>query len=45
VRVRFVDKVRMLEMLTKHQGLLKERLTVDTKVVYRRAGEEWAEGR
>jgi hypothetical protein len=26
VRVRFVDKARMLEMLAKHHGLLKERM-------------------
>ena len=33
MRVRFVDKARMLEMLAKHHALLKERLNVDTKVV------------
>ena len=33
VRVRFVDKARILEMLAKHHALLTERLNVDTKVV------------
>jgi hypothetical protein len=35
VRVRFVDKARMLEMLAKHHGLLKERVNVAARVVYK----------
>jgi len=41
VRVRFVDKARMLEMLAKHHGLLNERMEQSGVVthIYRWAGE------
>lgn len=39
VRVRFVDKARMLEMLAKHHGLLKESVRLTAKI-YKWQGEE-----